>query len=313
MKKKSRIFLGLAAGTAAVGVSLWGLGQILYQRVLKTDKAEKRSGGDAESGQDISLFYRPVTCQSEDHLTLWGYYRPAEQGHRWAICVHGYRGKPERMHPYGQAYAKRGYSVLLPALRGHGASEGTYIGMGWPDRLDIVCWIKWILRKDPEAEIVLHGVSMGAATVLLAAGENLPPNVRAVVEDCGYTTAMKELSYVAEHQISPLLVPARILLSAETRLRAKYRLEDAAPLEAVKKTNLPILFMHGGKDDFVPSEMVYQLYEAAKGPKELYLTPEAGHAESARMAPERYWAKIDAFLQHHWQDAVEQQHEAGEE
>ena len=316
MKKKSGILFGLATGMAAAGVSIWCLGQSLYRRIFKTDEVAERQATGAAEREGMIFPAQPVTCQSRDQFTLGGYCRRQEQSHRWAICLHGYRSRPERMGHYGLAYAERGYSVLLPALRGHGASEGTYVGMGWHDRLDLLCWIRWILEQDPAAEIVLHGVSMGAATVLLAAGESLPQNVRAVVADCGYTTARAELRYVAAHQASPLLVPAVPLLSAVTRHRAKYRLGDAAPLEAVKKTNLPILFIHGEKDDFVPPEMARQLYEAASGPRELYLVQEAGHAESARIAPKQYWAAVDGFLKRRWEDrtiAENKQNKAMEE
>ena len=99
------------------------------------------------------------------------------------------------MSPYAYKYYTLGYHLLMPDLRGHGKSEGNYIGMGWHDRLDILKWIEFILKEDKEAEILLHGVSMGAATVMMVSGEDLPPNVKVIIEDCGYTSAKDQLSY----------------------------------------------------------------------------------------------------------------------
>ena len=205
------------------------------------------------------------------------------------------------MSPYGAAYAERGYSVLLPALRGHGKSEGAYISMGVHDRLDLLCWIQWILLQDPEAEIVLHGVSMGAAAAMMAAGEVLPSNVRAVVEDCGYTTAREEFLFVAAQHASKWLTGVLPLLSAAIWRKAGYRLRDAAPIKAIQSTDVPILFIHGENDDFVPSDMAKALYEVAGGPKKLYLQKGAGHTEAVQVAPEQYWAQIDSFLESYWE------------
>ena len=130
-----------------------------------------------------------VEIVSDDGLRLVGEIFPApEDSHHWVIAVHGYTGRRQHMYAYGAYYAERGYHVLTPDLRAHGESEGRYIGMGWLDRKDILKWIGLILDRDNAAEIVLHGVSMGGGTVMMTAGEDLPENVVAVVDDCGYTS-----------------------------------------------------------------------------------------------------------------------------
>ncbi|MBQ8137784.1 MAG: alpha/beta hydrolase, partial [Clostridia bacterium] len=107
--------------------------------------------------------------------------------HLWVIAVHGYRGSHAAMTAMASYYGLKGWNALLPDLRGYGDSEGDYIGMGWPDRRDMLQWIDWIIARDRDARIVLHGISMGGATVMMTAGETLPDQAKAVVEDCGYT------------------------------------------------------------------------------------------------------------------------------
>ena len=100
------------------------------------------------------------------------------------------------MNPYARAYQEQGYNTLQPDNRAHGQSEGNYIGMGYLDQYDVLSWIGYILEKDSEAEIVLHGVSMGAATLMMLSGqENIPDNVKVIIEDCGYTSAKDYLTW----------------------------------------------------------------------------------------------------------------------
>ena len=137
---------------------------------------------------------------SEDGLRIHANFisSPNPDGdHRYAICVHGYSDTSESVGQYAMVYRDiYGMNVLLPDLRGHGKSEGTYVGYGYHDRLDIIVWIDRILEKDPEAMILLHGISMGAATVMMTTGEKLPSNVKACVEDAGYSTAVEEFKHV---------------------------------------------------------------------------------------------------------------------
>ena len=115
--------------------------------------------------------FREAGIQAADGLLLWGTVAPGEPDcHRWAICVHGYHDTYESMGAIARHYNSLGWHVLMPDQRGHGRSEGDYVGWGYDERLDLVGWCNYVTRRDPEAEILLHGVSMGAATVLMATG-----------------------------------------------------------------------------------------------------------------------------------------------
>ncbi len=238
-----------------------------------------------------------VTVRSEDGLRLSGEYAlNPEPSHLWLIAVHGYRGNHSHMFSIAAAYGLRGYNVLLPDLRGCGESEGGYIGMGWPDRKDMLKWIDWIIGRDPEARIVLHGISMGGATVMMTAGEALPPQVRAVVEDCGYTSVWDifsdEMAALFRLPPFPILHTASLMAS----LRAGYGFAEASSLEQVKKARVPILFIHGEKDNFVHTEMVYDLYGACPTEKQLLVVEGAGHGSSFSKDPELYFDTVFGFL-----------------
>ena len=193
-----------------------------------------------------------------------------------------------------------GFNVLMPDARGHGASEGDYIGFGWPERRDYVRWIDWLIsQKGAESRIVLHGISMGGATVLMTSGENLPPNVRAVIEDCGYTSVEDELSYQLKRMYK--LDPNPIIpdTSRYTKQRAGYSFEEASALNQVKKAKVPILFIHGDADSFVPFEMVGRLYEACPTEKVLFVVHGAGHGRAFWTDRQGYVAAVKAFLAKH--------------
>ncbi len=238
-----------------------------------------------------------VTVKSADGLTLSGEYAlNAEPSHRWLIAVHGYRGNHSHMYTLASFYGLRGYNVLLPDLRGCGESEGDYIGMGWPDRRDMMQWIGWIIDRDPEAQIVLHGISMGGATVVMTSGEDLPPQVRAIVEDCGYTSVWDifrdELKLLFHLPEFPVMYTASVIAS----LRAGYSFSEASSLEQVRKAKVPMMFIHGEKDNFVHTEMVYPLYEACPTEKQLLVVEGAGHGSSYSMDPELYFGSVFDFL-----------------
>ena len=239
-----------------------------------------------------------VEITSDDGLRLAGeIVTHPDGGHRWAIVVHGYAGDRTWMYDFSHIWAERGYNVLLPDLRAHGESEGEYIGMGWEDRFDLLKWIALICERDPDAQIVLHGVSMGSATVMMTAGEEMPPQVKAVVEDCGYTSVWDIFSDEMRNLFHMPAFPVLHTADALYSLRTGHSFRTASALEQVKQTAVPMLFLHGGNDNFVRTSMVYELYDACPTQKALYVAPDAGHAESLYIDPEVYKAQVFGFMQ----------------
>ena len=240
--------------------------------------------------------YKDKYIVSSDNLKLHAYeVINKNKTNKWAIVVHGYTSEGKFVSAKAKYFYEMGYNVLVPDLRGHGKSEGNYIGMGWDDRLDIIAWANSIIKSNKNSEIVLHGTSMGSATVLMVSGEDLPSNIKAVVADCGYTSAWNEFV----HQLNELFglkpFPVMQLSNVVTKIKAGYSLKDASALEQVKKSKTPILFIHGDEDDFVPYSMMEELYNATNSKKEKLTIKGAGHDNSYIVNPNLYWTTIYNF------------------
>lgn len=315
MKKRTKILISvLCAIVLLVGGGLAFTGNYFVNYALAADGA----GGDRDAAmgnemptdegdqaptQDTDLptwiaqnQIETLSITSEDGLTLKGRWFRNADSHKWVIAVHGYHSNIQSMEPYAQWYYEKGYQVLTPHMRAHGDSEGDYIGMGWLDRKDMLVWINTIIKQDPQADILLHGVSMGAATVMMTSGETLPANVKAIVEDCGYTSVWDIFSSELKVRFGLPDFPVMHVSNLVSSLKAGYSWKDASALDQVKKSQTPILFIHGDQDDFVPTDMVYPLYEAATCEKELLIVKGAGHAESRQTDSKLYWDTVEAFV-----------------
>jgi len=239
-----------------------------------------------------------IRITSYDNLKLTGYeYINGMDEHKWAIVVHGYGGKAADMTTHIRHFYERGYNVIAPDLRGHGKSEGDYIGMGWHDRKDILLWIQQIIEKDPKAEIVLLGVSMGGATVMMTSGEKLPQNVKVIIEDCGFSSAEEQLTYQLKDLFHLPKFPVINAANTITKVRAGFDLKEASAVKQVKKSKTPMLFIHGDNDTFVPLHMLDEVYDAAKVDKEKVIISGAGHAESAQVDSKNYWNSVWKFVE----------------
>jgi fermentation-respiration switch protein FrsA (DUF1100 family) len=240
-----------------------------------------------------------VVSTDEHQFKLNAYvYENEPSEHKWAVVVHGYNSNASSMTRYVRNFYEKGYHVLAPDLRGHGKSEGNYIGMGWPDRKDMLLWVDQIIEKDPEAEIALFGISMGGATVMMTAGEeDLPSNVKVIVEDCGYASVSDVFIYQLDDLFGLPEFPVMQAANTITNLRAGYDLYEASAVEQVSQSKTPIMFIHGDADTFVPFEMVDEVYEAANVEKEKLIIPEAGHGDAEKVDPDTYWKGVWSFVE----------------
>ncbi len=244
-----------------------------------------------EQGEDVSI---TVTNSGGASQRVGKIFRG--DGHRYAILFHGYAGEAWQMMPYAQMYLAQGYTVLAPDALAHGKSGGRYIGMGWLERSDVLSWIDYIVSIDPEAQIVLHGVSMGGATVMMAAGEDLPDCVKCAVEDCGYTSVWDEFEVQFRSVFGMPSFPLLNLASMCCKLRAGYSFGEASSVEQLEKAKIPMLFIHGEEDVFVPYSMLDECYNAcASEVKEKLAIPGASHGEAAAKDPELYWDTVFNF------------------
>lgn len=311
MNKKKAVLISTGVlGTLSVG-ALSLIGNYFYNIALNPKTSKDAIFGTPEeakstSGEVVdetiswllnSSNYSNVYIDSFDKLKLHSYKALNENPtDKWVITVHGYTSKGIYMSSYAKRFYDMGYNILIPDLRGHGESEGNHIGMGWYDRLDILKWIDLILKENENAKIVLHGVSMGSATVSMASGEELPTNVKAIIADCGYTSVWEQFSHQLKVIYSLPNFPIMNASSAVARFKIGYGLKEASALKQVAKSKTPILFIHGDKDDFVPYKMMDELYNAVNCEKEKLTVKDAGHAKASKVDPNLYWYTVDNFI-----------------
>lgn len=244
-----------------------------------------------------SISKKEINIQSNDKLQLFASeFKLSNESNKWVILVHGYTSEQSSIYDIARHYSDKGYNVLTPDLRAHGLSEGKYVGMGWLDKNDLLLWIDYLLRNYRNSEIILHGVSMGAATVMMVSGENLPTNVKLIVEDCGYTSVWDIFSFELKLRFNLSTFPVLNAASFITSVRAGYNYKEASSIDQIKKSVTPILFIHGNADEFVPVNMAYKLYDNTNINKELIIVDGAGHAESRLADEELYYGSIFSFI-----------------
>lgn len=212
------------------------------------------------------------------------------------ILAHGYRKKSVDMGDLVKFYYDQGFDVLMPDARGHGESDGDYIGYGWHDRFDYEEWINMLIDEYDEDHIILHGNSMGATLVLMTSGQELPPEVRGIIADSGYTTVKDELTYQLKHLYHLPAFPLLNITSGITKIRAGYTFGEASAIKQVKNNTDPLMIIHGKEDGLVPTEMAQEIYDAAGGQKRIWLVPEAGHIESYEVATKEYEERVSDFI-----------------
>ena len=215
-----------------------------------------------------------------------------KQTDKWVIILHGYRASTESVLPIGEQFSKKGYNALIPSMRACGESDGEYLGMGWLEKDDLQNWINLIIEENKDAKIILHGSSMGAATVLMASGDELPSNVKYIIADSGYTSVWDIFASEAKARFNLPEFPVLNMFQIVANRKAKYDIKEASSLEQVKKSKTPILFIHGDKDDFVPEYMCEKLYDATNCKKEKIIIHGAGHTDGKYREPEKYYNTI---------------------
>lgn len=299
MKHKWLIPLGLGLTTAGVGLSLAVTGQLVAVALDRNapklmDRLQSRLTGTGQLGQLSRLQDMvsghlqeagccKVTIFARDGQQLTGHLRCCEDAKRTVLCMHGWRSEWSRdFGMIADFLFQNQCNVLFAEQRGQGDSGGSHISFGLQERYDCLDWIYYLNRNGfSKLPIYLAGISMGATTVLMATGFPLPSNVHGVIADCGYTSPGAIFHHVAKHNLHlPYGKLRKAMVGRLCRKRLREDPEGYSCQQALRHCRVPVLFIHGTEDTFVPISMTYENYQACTGPKELFVVPGAGHGTS---------------------------------
>nr|WP_180486507.1 alpha/beta hydrolase [Treponema socranskii] len=239
-----------------------------------------------------------VYITSYDGIKLAALYVSAENAKGTVVCMHGYHGSPMSDFSLAvQFFHERGWNVLLPHERAHGESGGNYLTFGIKERFDCRDWAAAVDKKNGGAlPIILYGVSMGASTVLMASSTGLSENVKCIIADCGYTSPRDEIAHVLKASYRLPLFPTLAISDMLARSIADFGLSEYSTLDALAENKIPVLFVHGDADTFVPLYMSEKNYEACKAPKELLIIKGSPHAVNYALGRKEYERKIIEFM-----------------
>ncbi len=242
--------------------------------------------------------FETVKIENREKMKLVGHFFD-NNSDKTVIIVHGYGGSYIEMQPYCKFFMARNFNILAVDNRAHGDSEGRCLGFGWYDRLDILDWLDFLNKKNPEQKIVLFGVSMGATAVCCASGEKLPSNVVAAISDCAFANGEKQIRQVVAKKFPIGKLFIKHFLSYLKRVHS-FDIMQVDAIKQVKNTKIPILYIAGQADDFVPVQNLFDLYSATpENLREKYVVQDAGHSLSYATAGVMYERKINSFLTMH--------------
>jgi hypothetical protein len=324
MKKKYRNILrnsGIAvAGVAAVGAAACYtvasyLMKVAMDRDLPKVKNMEKAKAHLQGNSKESSVYRAaadaakalecvgseqVEVTGYDGETLVGHWQPVEHAKRVIIAMHGWRSSwVKDFGVIAPFWREEGCSVLYVEQRGQNGSGGDYIGFGMIERYDCMEWVKWVNAHNEEGlPVYLAGVSMGASTVLMAAGLELPDSIHGIIADCGYTSAHDIWKHVVENNLHLSYGAIGKITSDICRQKIQMGAQDYSTVEAMQTGKTPVLFIHGTDDHFVPVEMTYENYKACTAPKRLFVVPGADHGMSYATDQAGYQAALRSF----WHD-----------
>lgn len=272
------------------------------EALFEMPDTEQYAPYSAEARQMISdaleIPYKEAVVTSYDGLRLFGKCYIASADAPWLIMLHGYRSGAERDFCGGLKFGiDSGFNVLLVDQRAHGKSEGKCLTFGIKERYDCLTWINYVISQaGSSCKIALYGMSMGAATVLMAAGSGLPKNVACIVADCGYTSPKAIIKKVIREMHYPVF-PTYALVRLGGMLFGGFDIEEYSAVQAMEKCDIPVLFIHGDDDRFVPCDMGRENHRHCRAEgKKLLIVPNAGHGMSYMSDKRAYLGTVSEFL-----------------
>ncbi len=309
-----RLTGGLLGASAAAGIASFCLTNFLAKAALDREnppmiqRAGERISGSLLDAKIVRLQdeaeeklfqegIEEIRIQSHDGLELVGHWYPVEQPRRVVIAMHGWRSSWSRdFGIISEFLHENDCSVLFAEQRGQNNSGGDYMGFGATEQHDCLAWVRWAnQRMGEQLPVYLCGVSMGATTVLMASDLDLPGNVRGIVADCGFTSADDICAHIARDNLRIAYQFCRPIARRVYRDKNRVDAFQYSAEEALKNAKVPILFIHGSSDHFVPVEMTYRNYIACTSPKQLLIVPGAEHAMSYMVDRARYQQAVFRF------------------
>lgn len=305
--------LACAGALAIAGTieTLYFYGRTMKRQNVDMQRTIKMAGTDWSQYSDIlaqrkaymlEQSHEEVYLTSFDGLKLHATYFPPNREtdrKRVVICFHGYTSKGmSDFTGLTDYYFRHGYAMLHPDARAHGSSEGEYIGFGCLDRKDALKWIDWVIKKcGGDVEILLHGISMGGSTVLMASGLELPPQVKGIISDCGFTSPKEVFTHVLKTMYHLPTFPVMQGTELINKRLAGYGMDECNARREVAKAKVPILFIHGSKDTFVPTRMCQEIYDCCSSTKKILIVDGAAHGESYFKNMGAYEKALDEFTE----------------
>ncbi|WP_249029649.1 alpha/beta hydrolase [Tannockella kyphosi] len=232
--------------------------------------------------------------QIEENNQILQGYLSCSASNIYVLVVHGYGGAGQEMDWASSNFIEMGWNVLAIDLQGNGSSEGNVTTLGTKEQEDIVAWINYLVDFDSESQIILYGVSMGAVTILNALDNELPTNVKAVIEDSAFTSIYELFEYHLNYSLSLSTFPLLFLTKIYASVCLGINIVEG-PIDSLASNTIPILFIHGLDDICVPVSMAQELYDACTSEKQLYLVEDAGHVASNEVDKD-YWNVIKEFI-----------------
>ncbi len=310
ISKAVRTAAGLTLAAEA-GITAYFYNRTMKRSHAKTKRTMKMSGTDwskyiplMRERKSVMMTYPHVEAMIEsfDGLKLHATYFPPAQDQKEkkiVVCLHGYTGEGiTNFQGLSDYYLKRGFGMLLPDARAHGMSEGKYVGFGCLDRMDVLKWFDWVLAKEGgDIQLLLHGISMGGATALMTGSmEKLPAQVKGIISDCAFTSPKEVFTHVLKsmyHMPAFPIIPAADLINKKF---AGYGMDECNSRREVAKAKVPVLFIHGSKDNFVPCKMCDELYDNCVSEKRKLIVEGAAHAESYYCDQKAYEKAMTEFI-----------------
>ncbi len=310
MKKELKIVIGVTAVlSAAVGASIASVKLLTDMAIKKqlptsADKIKPKIRGNLigkefyDKAENLAQklegkLHNTVFIESRDGIRLCGHLFTAPVQKRIVICMHGWRS--DWSFDFGGCadfFLEEGCTLLLPEQRCHGKSGGDFIGFGVYERYDCLDWIEYASTLFPDTPIYLCGVSMGATTVLMTAGLQLPDCVRGVIADCGFTSPRAIWTHVMKNNLKISEKLAYPIANFYVNKKAGYDGDGASTVDAMRECRVPVLFVHGDADSFVPPSMTLENYDACASDKTLFIVEGAGHGLSYYIETAEYQSHV---------------------